>query len=91
MPLIYTHHQTHTPSNTHTSSNTHTHHQTHTAEINELLARNPQLTYTDIGDLLTPASQEVFGQLPVQIQLELLLERDTHGNVQICQGWGGGW
>lgn len=53
------------------------------AEINELLARAPHLTYTDIGDLLTPTSREIFGQLPVQIQLELLLERDTHGNVQI--------
>lgn len=63
-----------------------THHHS-TAEINELLARSPHLTYTDIGDLLTPASREIFGQLPVQIQLELLLERDTHGNVQIRDDW----
>lgn len=55
------------------------------AEINELLARQPHLTYLEVGDLLTPGCQGTFQRLPVSIQLELLLDRDPHGNVQVAR------
>lgn len=54
-------------------------------EINDLLAAQPRLTYIEVAELLTPASAEVFGHLPVSIQLELLLDRDAHGNVQVAR------
>ena len=63
------------------------------AEINELLAGskadafNELPTWKDkyefIKNGLTPASFEVFDILPENIQQQLFLERDPHGNVQV--------
>lgn len=63
------------------------------AEINELLAGskadafNELPTWKDkyefIKKGLTPASFEVFDILPENIQQQLFLERDPHGNVQV--------
>lgn len=63
------------------------------AEINELLAGskadefNALPTWKDkyefIKNGLTPASFEVFDILPENIQQQLFLERDPHGNVQV--------
>lgn len=63
------------------------------AEINELLAGskadafNQLPTWKDkyefIKKGLTPASFEVFDILPENIQQQLFLERDPHGNVQV--------
>ncbi len=63
------------------------------AEINELLAGTKadefnalptwKEKYEFIKNGLTPASFEVFDILPENIQQQLFLERDPHGNVQV--------
>ena len=62
-------------------------------EINELLAGSKADAfnalptwgekYTFIQNGLTKESMDVFAILPVAIQQQLFLERDTHGNVQV--------
>ncbi len=63
------------------------------AEINELLAGAKadafnalpswEAKYAFIEAGLTPASMAVFAMLPLNIQQQLFLERDPHGNVQV--------
>lgn len=38
-----------------------------------------------VEDSLPPAERETFGRLPAEIRHELLLERDSHGNVQVSK------
>ena len=38
-----------------------------------------------LGERLTDASREVFTSLPESIQKQLLIDRDSHGNVQVSQ------
>ena len=37
-----------------------------------------------IAARLSPAAKATFGFLPQQLRRELLLDRDPHGNVQVC-------
>lgn len=50
-------------------------------ELNTLLAKNPNFVATD----LTTASRNCYESLPKEIQQQLLLERDSHGNVQVSK------
>ena len=36
-------------------------------------------------DKLSPASAQAYGQLPDELQWELLVDRDPHGNVQVSK------
>eukprot|EP00884_Botryococcus_braunii_P012505 jgi/Botrbrau1/21255/Bobra.39_2s0048.1 len=56
-------------------------------QLNEILA-NEQHNVTDvqaIASQLEGKSRQVFEKLPLSIRLELLLERDPHGNVQVAR------
>ncbi|KAK9817886.1 hypothetical protein WJX72_003737 [[Myrmecia] bisecta] len=56
-------------------------------ELNELMAASPEMAENPaaVAEKLTPASAKVFELLPASIRLELLLERDPHGNVQVAR------
>ena len=64
------------------------------AEINELLAGNKNDKFNKLSSYdkkyefiikgLTKESAEVFNVLPMDIQQQLLFERDPHGNVQVA-------
>jgi pyrophosphate--fructose-6-phosphate 1-phosphotransferase len=43
------------------------------------------VTPATLPALLQPATAELFSSLPRAIQLQLLLERDAHGNVAVSQ------
>lgn len=64
------------------------------AELNDLLAAKSASieTIADtagkrayVAQRLKPASAEVFAYLPERIQAQLLLDRDSHGNVQVSK------
>ena len=64
------------------------------AELNDALAKNAEefAKITDNADklafvtgLLTPASAAVFSSLPDAMRLQLSMDRDPHGNVQVSQ------
>lgn len=50
-------------------------------EINALISKNEN----EIAAQLTPESQKLFHSLPKQIQNQLLMERDPHGNIQLAK------
>jgi len=63
-------------------------------ELNELLAENDEyfksLPTTDdqlqfVNSKLSPASSQAFSSLPGNIQMQLLMDRDAHGNVQVSR------
>jgi pyrophosphate--fructose-6-phosphate 1-phosphotransferase len=66
------------------------------AELNVLLAvelhaavlralKRPALMAEYMSELLSAASRRCFESLPVEIQLQLLMDRDAHGNVNVSQ------
>ena len=52
-------------------------------EINEVLAKHTGLTYQTVSKHLSEASAQCFACVPYQIQQQLMLDRDSHGNVQV--------
>ena len=54
------------------------------AELNSLLA-SPESKVEGIAERLSPASSQCFKALPVEVQNQLLLDRDPHGNVQVSK------
>mmetsp|Transcript_12000 Transcript_12000/g.15155 ORF Transcript_12000/g.15155 Transcript_12000/m.15155 type:complete len:1183 (-) Transcript_12000:326-3874(-) len=52
------------------------------AEINEILAQGA--TPEQVPARLTPQSKAVFDLVPPAIQIQLMLDRDPHGNVQVA-------
>ncbi len=59
-------------------------------EINEVLAHRSAADEEDVTPatlpvLLQPATAELFASLPRTLQLQLLLDRDAHGNVAVSQ------
>jgi pyrophosphate--fructose-6-phosphate 1-phosphotransferase len=50
-------------------------------ELNALLATSPEIQ--DVASKLTPLARACFTSLPQEIQKQLLLQRDPHGNVQV--------
>ncbi len=51
-------------------------------ELNLILAQG-EISIDTIEQKLSPASKDCFSFLPVSIQKQLLLSRDSHGNVQV--------
>ncbi len=55
-------------------------------ELNDIMASGVQSSDTSaILAALTPASASVFQFLPVAVRQQLLLDRDSHGNVQVSK------
>jgi len=57
-------------------------------DLNQLLAENPTFTLNDTGLLekkLSKGSYTCFTSLPKEIAMQLLLDRDPHGNVQVSK------
>ncbi|KAG5178774.1 pyrophosphate--fructose 6-phosphate 1-phosphotransferase subunit beta [Tribonema minus] len=54
------------------------------AEINNVLASGVEPSIDAMTAALTPANRAVFAFLPKTIKLQLLLDRDPHGNVQVA-------
>jgi pyrophosphate--fructose-6-phosphate 1-phosphotransferase len=54
-----------------------------TKELSTLLAKRPQLRVEEIGPLLQESMQSLFLSLPAEIQQQLILDRDPHGNVRV--------
>jgi len=52
-------------------------------ELNEQLIQNPSLGVAEVSLKLSSASLHTFSLLPKEIQEQLLLHRDPHGNVQV--------
>lgn len=52
-------------------------------EINVLIAASPGPSLDDVRNKLSSPSQSCFSSLPEQIQKQMLLHRDPHGNVQV--------
>ena len=52
-------------------------------ELNALLSISSTLSSQEIHNKLTSASQSCFSALPEEVQKQLLLHRDPHGNVQV--------
>ncbi len=50
-------------------------------ELNAILATSPEIE--DVTLKLTPEAHACFSSLPQEIQKQLLLQRDPHGNVQV--------
>lgn len=57
------------------------------SEINSLLASTPsqEKILTTISGKLSPKAKNCFDILPQEIQWQLLLERDPHGNIQVSK------
>ena len=63
------------------------------AELNDLLAHHPEFEKLDsahhkisfVHQHLSAESQKAFGSLPPSIQIQLLADRDPHGNVQVAK------
>jgi diphosphate-dependent phosphofructokinase len=56
------------------------------AEINDVLARGVAPTEATMLHELSTVNKAVFSFLPRAIKLQLLLDRDPHGNVQVSFG-----
>ena len=54
------------------------------SELNEILAHGGVDENGHWKTKLQPQSRDLFDFLPSDIQDQLLLERDPHGNVQVC-------
>lgn len=52
-------------------------------ELNGIIAREPGGSAKAVEAKLSPDASRVFGSLPAGIRDQLLLERDSHGNVQV--------
>lgn len=57
--------------------------QPHAANLEKTQASRDKIAY--MAKLLSEASASCFNELPEDIQLELLLDRDPHGNVQVSK------
>lgn len=53
------------------------------SEINNVLAAGTEPSIEAMAAALTPTNKAVFAFLPKTIKLQLLLDRDPHGNVQV--------
>lgn len=56
-------------------------------EINDVLAKHPAgaaVTEAAVMPRLSARNQAVFAYLSADIKQQLLLDRDPHGNVQVC-------
>lgn len=54
-------------------------------EINKKLAHEKSLTPKDLEESLSGSLEETFKELPKEIQKQLLLTRDPHGNIQLSK------
>lgn len=55
------------------------------AEINDVVASGVEPTEEGVVRALSPKNRDVFAFLPEAIKLQLLLDRDPHGNVQVAK------
>jgi 6-phosphofructokinase 1 len=55
------------------------------SEINDLLANGTQPNEVDVMKGLSAASKASFSFLPASIKMQLMLDRDPHGNVQVAK------
>jgi pyrophosphate--fructose-6-phosphate 1-phosphotransferase len=55
------------------------------AELNEILSSNATAQHDVVSGKLSQDSRHVFSSLPPRIQQQLLLDRDSHGNVQVSR------
>lgn len=57
------------------------------SELNKLLAadKSPSLEESSVVELLSPASAACYKAIPKDIQKQLLIDRDSHGNVQVSK------
>ncbi len=54
-------------------------------EINASLAKDDSLNHETVVQKLSSKAQKTFASLPLNIQKQLLLERDPHGNIQLAK------
>ncbi len=54
-------------------------------EINASLAKDDSLNHETVVQKLSSKAQKTFLSLPLNIQKQLLLERDPHGNIQLAK------
>eukprot|EP01043_Picozoa_sp_COSAG02_P049022 COSAG02_NODE_4883_length_4866_cov_2.190476_3_plen_995_part_00 len=52
-------------------------------EVNDALGSGTEPTAQALSEVLTPESSDTLSSLPPEIQLQLILDRDPHGNVQV--------
>ncbi|CAM9173104.1 unnamed protein product, partial [Sphacelaria rigidula] len=55
------------------------------SDINDVLASGIPTTIDAVVPALQPTNRHVFNYLPQSIKLQLLLDRDPHGNVQVAK------
>ena len=55
------------------------------SELNDLLADNNTLDSSNVSEHLSKSSRDFFDLLPKNIQDQLLLDRDPHGNIQLAK------
>ncbi|CBJ31829.1 RecName: Full=Pyrophosphate--fructose 6-phosphate 1-phosphotransferase subunit beta; Short=PFP; AltName: Full=6-phosphofructokinase, pyrophosphate dependent; AltName: Full=Pyrophosphate-dependent 6-ph [Ectocarpus siliculosus] len=55
------------------------------SDINDVLASGIPTTIEGVVPALQPANRNVFNYLPQSIKMQLLLDRDPHGNVQVAK------
>lgn len=55
------------------------------SDINDVLASGIPTTIEGVVPALQPANRKVFNYLPQSIKMQLLLDRDPHGNVQVAK------
>jgi len=54
-------------------------------EMNEILAKQPGTSHSEMGEKLTPGTRAVFDMLPSDIRQQMMADRDPHGNVQVSK------
>jgi len=54
-------------------------------EMNEILAKNPGTTHSEMSEKLTDGTRAVFEMLPSDIRQQMMADRDPHGNVQVSK------
>lgn len=57
--------------------------QQHHTHVDEMIGKEEKINY--ILELLSPNSKQCFQEIPVEIQAQMLLGRDPHGNVQVSK------
>ncbi|CAN0361152.1 unnamed protein product [Ectocarpus sp. 12 AP-2014] len=55
------------------------------SDINDVLASGIPTTIEGVVPALQPANRNVFNYLPQSLKMQLLLDRDPHGNVQVAK------